>query len=116
MKVELISKQTPATREKDTGQTQAAGCKQIGNQNPGRGGDGVRAAAAARLKDADEEEQRDRVICVGKRRDRGGGEAKGGVSEDKGTWAEGRERNERRTTTEKWHKSALWQYGTHAAG
>jgi hypothetical protein len=80
MKVELISKQTPATREKDTGQTQAAGSKQIG-----QGGDGVRAAAAARLKDADEEEQRDRVICVGKRRDRGGGEAKGGVSEDKGT-------------------------------
>ena len=45
----------------------------------------MRAAAAARLNDAKEEEQRDRAICEGKRRDRGGGEAKGGVSEDKGT-------------------------------
>ena len=48
----------------------------------------MRAAAAARLNDADEEEQRDRVIGVGKRRDRGGKEAKGGVNEDRGTCAE----------------------------
>ncbi len=48
----------------------------------------MRAAAAARLNDADEDEQRDSVICVGKRRDRGKGDAKGGVSEDRGTCAE----------------------------
>jgi hypothetical protein len=40
------------------------------------------------LNDAEDDAQRDRVICVGKRRDRGGGEAKEEVSEDRGTCAE----------------------------
>ena len=66
----------------------------------------MRAAAAERLNDADEEEQRDMVICVGKRRDRGGGEAKGGVKEDRGTCAEVYRRADGSasgTRTEKWH-------------
>jgi hypothetical protein len=62
----------------------------------------MRAAAAARLNDAKEEEQRDRAICEEKRWDRGGGEAKGGVNEDRGTCAE-EKMGVNGMRTEKWH-------------